>query len=95
MKKKLILAASFCALSVNRLFAQDMFGSFAKDMKAEVEDYFPTIVGIVFVVSALFNLGKFFGEHRDIKQGISNILIFVGGVCLVMGVYHYLSGTSL
>ena len=94
MRKKitLLLTLSFAA---NRLFAQEMFGSFAKDLKAEVEEYFPYVIAIVFIVSGLFNLGKFFGEERDYKKGITNILLYVGATLLLMGAYKYLSGLSL
>lgn len=94
MMKKFLYTA-ILLVSSKTLSAQNMFGNFASDIKTEVESYFPIIVGIVFIVSALFNLGKFFGEDRDIKKGVTNIVIFVGGTLLVMGAYKFLSGQSL
>ena len=57
--------------------------------------YFYIILSLVFIVCALFNLGHFFGENRDVKKGITNILIYVGGAAMIVGVYSYLSGMSL
>jgi len=95
MKTKLILMLSGLTMAAQNVFAQDMFGSFATDMQQEVESLFPVIIILVFIISGLFNLGKFFGENRDVKQGISNIVLYVGGTLLLMGVYKYLSGLSL
>lgn len=95
MKRKTLLILSTMSFAANQLFAQEMFGDFAKNMQDEVEGYFPYVIAVIFVISALFNMGKFFGEDRDVKKGISNILLFVGGTLLVMGAYKYLTGMTL
>lgn len=96
MKTKLILSFFTVTLVTKNAFAQtEMFGSFAKDMQQEIEGLFPYILGLVFIISALFNSGKFFGEDRDIKKGITNILIFVGGALLIMGIYKYVTSLTL
>lgn len=72
-----------------------MFGNFANSLKSEVENLFPIIISLIFVVCALFNLGHFFGENRDIKKAITNMVLYVGGAAMIMGVYAYLSSMSL
>lgn len=93
MKKKIIAVLS--VLSAKMAAAQSMFGSFAKDLQSEIESYFPIILAVVFIVAALFNMGKFFGEDRDWKKGITNIVLYVGAALLVMGAYSFLSRQKL
>ena len=94
MRKSILSSvAMLTAISANA--QSSMFGNFANTLKSEVETLFPIILSLVFIVCALFNLGNFFGENRDVKKGITNILIYVGGAAMIVGVYSYLSGMSL
>lgn len=92
--KKILLSTGFFALS-KLMYAGQIFGNFGDDIKQEIEDLWPLIVGVVFVVCCLFNLGNFFGENRDAKKGLANILIYVGAVIAIGYVYKYLQGVSL
>lgn len=56
---------------------------------------FPVVVGIVFIVGALVNLPNFFGENRDIKKGVINVLIYPGAVLLIAGIYAMVRTISL
>ena len=93
--RKSILSAAAMLTAVCANAQSSMFGNFANTLKSEVESLFPVIISLVFIVCALFNLGNFFGENRDVKKGITNILIYVGGAAMIVGVYSYLSGMSL
>ena len=93
--RKSILSADSLQSAVCANAQSSMFGNFANTLKSEVETLFPIILSLVFIVCALFNLGHFFGENRDVKKGITNILIYVGGAAMIVGVYSYLSGMSL
>ncbi len=94
--KKLILSAAILMGTAIRVSAQSkVFGNFASQLQSEVETLFPIILSIVFIICALFNMGNFFGENRDIKKGITNIILYVGGTFLIIGVYTYLTSISL
>jgi len=98
MKRKTCFAAIAAWFVSVKTFAQsssNMFGDSVQNFQNEIEGYFPLIVGIVFIISALFNMGKFFGEDRDIKKGVTNILIYVGATLIVMGAYKFLAGQSI
>ena len=56
---------------------------------------YPIVAGAVFLVGVLLNLGKFFGENRDIKQGAINILIYLGAVLAIVGVYEAISSVVI
>lgn len=56
---------------------------------------YPIIAGAVFLVGALMNLGKFFGENRDIKQGAVNIIIYLGAVLVIVGVFEAITAVTI
>ncbi len=61
-----------------------------------IEPAYPIIVGIVFIVGVIVNLGKFTNEDtRDIKKGIINIVIFLIVVLAVGAIYAVIRNTSL
>ncbi len=61
-----------------------------------IEPAYPVIVGIVFIVGVIVNLGKFTNEDtRDIKKGIINIVIFLIVVLAVGGIYTIIRNTTL
>ncbi|SMO89610.1 hypothetical protein SAMN06265379_11256 [Saccharicrinis carchari] len=61
-----------------------------------IEPAYPVIVGIVFIVGVIVNLGKFTNEDtRDIKKGIINIVIFLIVVLAVGGIYTVIRNTTL
>lgn len=86
MKKK-ILATLLLSVAASQSYAQEFFGDSAQRIQSEIEWLFPILAGIIFLVGVALNLGKFFGENRDIKQGITNILIFVAVIIGIGGVY--------
>jgi len=56
---------------------------------------FPIIAGIVFIIGALTNIGKFFGENRDVKQGVINIVMYLAVVFVIAGIYTAIRSMSL
>lgn len=90
MKKSISLATFFSLLSTS-LFAQ--IGGI-EDSVAEISDtiriVFPIILGIIFLVGFLFNVGHFFGENSDLKKGIVRVLVFVLIAGTVVGIFSYL-----
>ncbi|MGL5919433.1 MAG: hypothetical protein ACRCZQ_02885 [Bacteroidales bacterium] len=92
--KKILLSVAMLMFA-NQMFAQRIFGNFASEIESEVKTLFPIIIVVVFIICAFFNLPHFFGENRDVKKGISNIILYVGGVTLIGGVVTYLSSMSI
>lgn len=56
---------------------------------------FPIIAGIVFIIGSLLNIGKFFGENRDIKQGVINITMYLVVLFVIAGIYTAVRSMSL
>lgn len=84
------------ALSVNRIFAQNEFIRSLEDIRDDwIRPAYPIVAGIVFIVGALINMGHFFGENRDIKKGISNILVYLGIVLAVIGIFEAITALSI
>lgn len=56
---------------------------------------FGVSMALVIVVSGLFNLSHFFGEHRDYKKGFSNVGVAVLSVGLIILLVSWISGLNL
>ncbi|WP_020531892.1 hypothetical protein [Flexithrix dorotheae] len=79
------LAVLFFCLLPAIGFGQDLAGPITKFFEGTVKPLFPIIVGLVFLVSALMNIGDVWGEHKNWKKYLSSIGIYVG-ICVVIGV---------
>ncbi|TDN94997.1 hypothetical protein DET49_10363 [Salegentibacter sp. 24] len=90
MKKSIFLASCLSLFSTS-LFAQ--IGGI-EDSVMEISDtiriIFPIVLGIIFLVGFLFNVGHFFGENADMKKGIVRVLLFVLIAGTVVGIFSYL-----
>ena len=83
-------------VSVNSIFAQNEFIRSLEDIRDDwIRPAYPIVAGIVFIVGALINMGHFFGENRDIKKGISNILVYLGIVLAVIGIFEAITALSI
>jgi len=67
----------------------------ANNLKQQIVAIFPYVVGIIFVVVALINLGHFTKEGGDWKKGLFNILLYVIVVGIIASLYKYVSSVSL
>ena len=94
MKKKISAALLLSGVAVKSQ-AQDLFGDSIQNIVGQIETIFPWVAGAIFIVGVLFNLGKFFGEDRDIKKGITNILIYVVVLLSITGIYAFIKSISL
>lgn len=70
------------------------------DVVTEIRDEwirpaYPVVAGVVFLVGVFMNLGKFFGENRDIKQGAVNIIVYMGAVLVIVGVFEAITSVSI
>lgn len=83
--KKIFLSFSFILLAVSSSFAQ--MNKLVEFENTYIKPYFPVVAAIVFLVGALMNMGKFFGEHRDIKAGITSIFLYLGVLFIIAGIY--------
>jgi len=93
--KKVFTALVLFLVSL-RAFAQfDEIEDIANDFSDTVKRVFPIILGIIFLISFLFNAGYFFGENTDIKKGITRVLVFVVIAGAVAGLFTYIIGLSL
>jgi multidrug transporter EmrE-like cation transporter len=96
MKKKILAFLTLMALSANSIFAQNEFIRSLEDIRDDwIRPAYPIVAGIVFIVGALINMGHFFGENRDIKKGISNILVYLGIVLAVIGIFEAITALSI
>lgn len=96
MKKKILLASMMLAFTKATYAAGgSIFGDWFSNFGEEIKDNFVPIASCVFIVLCLFNLGHFFGETRDYKKGMTNILIFVAGLLISIGAYAYIESLSL
>jgi len=96
MKKKILAFFTLMALSVSKIFAQNEFIRSLEDIRDDwIRPAYPIVAGIVFIVGALINMGHFFGENRDIKKGISNILVYLGIVLAVIGIFEAITALSI
>lgn len=96
MKKKISVFLMLMIVSVNSIFAQNEFIRSLEDIRDDwIRPAYPIVAGIVFIVGALINMGHFFGENRDIKKGISNILVYLGIVLAVIGIFEAITALSI
>ena len=96
MKKRSFLFIAILLSQVNQIFAQDQFIRALEDLRDKwIRHAYPIIAAIVFIVGALLNYGHFFGENRDIKKGITNILVYLGVVVVIGGIFEAIMAISL
>ena len=96
MNKKLIFIAITTLVIVQTSTAQNLdLQSPANNLKQQIVAIFPYVVGIIFVVVALINLGHFTKEGGDWKKGLFNILLYVIVVGIIASLYKYVSSVSL
>jgi len=91
--KKIVLSCSFILLAFSSSYAQ--MNKLVEFENTYIKPYFPVVAAIVFIVGVLMNLGKFFGENRDIKSGITSIFIYLGVLFVVAGLYVVIRNMTL
>ncbi len=93
-RKKLILFAVLIIASYSA--SANAFVEAMTDLRDEwIRPAYPIVAGIVFLVGIFMNLGRLFGENRDIKQAVTNILIYLGVTLTVVGVYEAISAIAI
>lgn len=98
MFKRLLSLFILWACSLTILYAQsapNLAGKTQSFYNTTIKPLFPWVILIVFVVTALFNIGDLMGEQRDYKRFFTRIGLFVGGTMLVIAVVNYLATLSL
>ena len=65
------------------------------NMSDTIRTIFPIVLGVIFLVGVLMNISKFYGEHQDIKKGLTNILLFLLIVGAVGGIFRYIISINL
>lgn len=96
MNKKQIFMAITALVIAQTSTAQNLdLQSPANNLKQQIVAIFPYVVGIIFVVVALINLGHFTKEGGDWKKGLFNILLYVIVVGIIASLYKYVSSVSL
>jgi len=92
--------------TINSLLAMVMLSSAANaqigglessvnDVSDTIRAIFPILLGVIFLIGFLFNVGHFFGENADLKKGITRVLIFVLIAGSVVGIFTYLIGITV
>jgi len=64
----------------------------AQDLLDEIKDSAPIVIGLIFLVSALFNIGKITGGDRDYKGFFISIGLWILGVIMVGAIFTFLVG---
>ncbi|AWX44784.1 hypothetical protein HME9304_01789 [Flagellimonas maritima] len=64
----------------------------AQNLLDEVKDSAPVIIGLIFLVAALFNIGKITGGDRDYKGFFISIGLWILGVVMVGAIFNFLVG---
>lgn len=93
MKNQILKSALFVAFLFMAVASQaNPFVDSLNQIRDEwIRPAYPIIIGIVFLVGILSNLGSLFGENRDIKKVVVSILIYLGICLTVVGVYEALT----
>lgn len=94
MMKKLgmLVAFTLCVLAVH---ANPFVDTVTTIRDEWIRPAYPVVAGVVFLVGVFMNLGKFFGENRDIKQGAVNIIVFMGAVLVIVGVFEAITAVTI
>jgi type IV secretory pathway VirB2 component (pilin) len=66
-----------------------------QNIKTQMENIFPWVIAILFLIVVMVNMGHFIKESGDWKKGVGNILLFVIIVGAVVGLYSGISSISL
>jgi hypothetical protein len=91
--KKSIYLATFLSLLSTSLFAQiGGIENSVTEISDTIRAIFPILLGAIFLIGFLFNVGHFFGANPDLKKGITRVLIFVLVAGAVVGIFTYLIG---
>lgn len=96
MKKKILLIASTMYFIAYNAAAQPSLSSGANGfLNNTVKPLFPIVLGIVFIVTALFNIGEVTGDQKNYKAFFSKIGLFVGSVIVIRLVLQWLLTQSV
>lgn len=66
-----------------------------QNIKTQIENIFPWVIAILFLIVVMVNMGHFIKDGGDWKKGVGNILLFVIIVGAVVGLYSGISSISL
>ena len=64
----------------------------AQELLDAIKDAAPIIIGLVFLVAALFNIGKITGGDRDYKGFFVSIGLWILGVVMIGAIFNFLVG---
>ncbi|WP_421805764.1 hypothetical protein [Flagellimonas sp.] len=90
-KTRRITLAAFL-LATTPIFAMVDLGikQAAEDLLDEIKASAPVVLGIIFLVAALFNIGKITGADRDYKGFFISIGLWILGVVMVGAIFNFL-----
>mgnify|MGYP006921591540 CR=1 FL=1 len=95
MKKKLLLLTTSVLIAA-KTFGQslNLSGPVSSFLNQTVKPLFPFILGIVFIVSALINIGMVWND-RDWKAYLTRIGLFMGITLVIMAIVTWLGTLSI
>jgi hypothetical protein len=82
----------FLAVDVN---AQDLRGTLVRFRDQTIRPLYPIIIGVVFLIGAMMNIGEVWGEHKNWKAFLSKVGIYIGICLIIIAVYEFVSGLSV
>ena len=99
MKKQTILKSAMLLAFIFMTFAVSAQNAFVESMTTIRDEWvrpsYPILAGIVFLVGIATNLGSLFGENRDVKKVVINILTYLGVCLVVVGVYEAITAITV
>lgn len=66
----------------------------AQDLLDQVKEAAPYLIGLVFLVAAVFNIGKITGGDRDYKGFFVGIGLWILGVVMLGAIFNFLVSYS-
>lgn len=98
MKKKILVltAGILTSLTTMAQGSLNLSGPVSSFLNQTVKPLFPLILGIVFILSALFNIGMVWDEqNRNWKAYLTRIGMFIGATLILMAVATWLGTLNI
>ncbi len=95
MKRKVFSTFILLFGFISTASAQDLnFSENAETFWDDVSDAAPYLIAAVFLISAIANLGKLFGENRDYMGFFRGLFLWAGVIGVVSAIVTYILSLS-
>ena len=95
MKRKVLSTFIFLFGFIATASAQDLnISEGAETFWDDVADAAPYLIAAIFLISAIANSGKLFGENRDYMAFFRGLLIWAGVISIISAIVAYILSLS-